>query len=319
LDLVAKQKAQQALASYQSAKNQLASAQSTQYSLQSKLFATNQKFINGAVAQGLANTDPNYIQQDADWLASEATYKDQAAVISQAQTSVSQAWLNYQQTSDTVYAPISGKITGLSLQPGSVITSSENSTKLANVITSAVPTVKANITEIDVGKLKVGQKATVTFDALPDQTFVGSVTSIDTVGQVSSGVTSYPITVSLSDANPNILPNMAATANIQLESKNDVVFVPNAAVLRQGQSPMVRVMKSGKPQVVTVETGMTTDTQTEIISGLLEGEVVITGTTTPSTRTSTTGTSPFSALGGNRGFAAGGAARSGNVIRVSGP
>jgi macrolide-specific efflux system membrane fusion protein len=316
LDLVAKQKAQQALSSYQSAKNQLAAAEANLYSLQSKLFAANQKFMNGAVVQGLANTDPNYIQQDADWLASEATYKAQQAVINQARTSVSQTWLSYQQSSDTIYAPITGTITGLSLQPGQVIAQSQGSstttattsnsqgTKVANIITVAFPTIKVNLTEIDIPKIKSEQKATITLDALPDKTFVGKVISIDTVGQISSGVTTYPITIQLEDENPNILSNMAATANIIIDTRADVLVVANSAIQRQGDQTSVRVMKNGKVDTVSVEVGLSSDTQTEITSGLSEGDTVVTSSTAPRSTPSSTGTSPFSrSFGGGGGGA----------------
>jgi len=309
LDLLSQQKAQQALANYQNAKNQVAAAQANLYTLQSKLFFNNQKFMNGAVVQGLAKEDPNYIQQDADWLAAESTYKTQQAVINQAQLSANEAWLSYQQTSDTIFAPISGKITGLSIQLGSVITAqvststTNSSTKLANITTDAVPTVKINLTEIDVPKIKIGDKATVTLDALPDKSFVGKVISVDTVGQVSSGVTTYPVLVQLNESVADILPNMAATANIILDTKTDVISVPLAAVQNQTTSPTVRVMKNGKVESVTVSLGLATDTDVEIINGIQEGETIVTGVSSTEKAPVTQTTSVFSSFGNNRGGA----------------
>jgi macrolide-specific efflux system membrane fusion protein len=323
LDLSGKQKAQQALASYQSAKNQLAGAQADLYSLQSKLFQANQKFMNGAVANGLAKENPDFIEQDADWLASEATYKNQQAVISQAQLSVSQSWLSYQETSDTIYAPISGTITGLGLQTGVVIANSGSSsgtstaTKVANIITDGKPTVKINLTEIDIPKIKVGDKATVIFDALSDKTYVGKVVSIDTVGAVSSGVTTYPVIVQLNDANTGILPNMAATASIITDTVSDTLLVPSSAVQKSTDQTTVRIMKNGKIENMTVQTGLASDTQVAITSGLKEGDVVVTAIIQPTAGRSATGTSAFSALGGNtrgvNGGFAGGAARTGGT------
>jgi RND family efflux transporter MFP subunit len=320
-DLEAKQKAQQALASYQNAKNTLAAAQANTYSLQSKLFAANQKFINGAVAGGLATSDPNYIQQDADWLASEATYKNQQAVLAQAQTSVNQAWLSYQQSSDTIYAPISGTVTGLSIQPGAVISATQSNssttttsqgTKVANIVTNGKPAVKVNLTEIDIPKIKIGNKVTVTFDSIADKTFVGQVISIDTVGVVTSGVTTYPVTVQLADQNSEILPNMAATASIITDTKSNVLSVPSSALQTANGQTQVRVMKNGKVEMVTVQTGMTAGTDIEITSGLSEGDTVVTSVIQPTTAKPATTTSPFSALGGGRtgaGGAGGGANR----------
>lgn len=315
LDLPGKQKAQQALASYQSAKNQLAQAQTQMYSLQSQEFAANQAFMNDKGANNNPSaadkSDPNYIQENATWLAAEANYKNQQAVIAQAQTSLSQAWLSYQQTSNTIYAPISGTITGLDLQEGSVIqgSSSSNSTsagvastKIANILTKAHPTIKLSLTEIDIPKIKVGDKATVTFDALSDKTFVGKVLSIDNVGSVSSNVTSYPVIIQLIDQTDDILPNMSATANIITDSKSDVIIVPSSAIQTVNGASTVQVMKNGTPQNVAVTVGLTSDSQAEILSGIHEGDEVVTATIQPSSTTrTTTGTSPFSTLGGRGG------------------
>lgn len=328
LDMLAKQRSQQSYASYLGAKNSLASAQANLYSAQSKEFSANQIFINGAVVRNLDPSDPTYIEQDADWLAAEAAYKNQQAAITQAQISLSQAYSSYQQNSDTIYAPISGKITGWSLQVGNVIsdaslnsTSTSNaSTKVANVTTDAKPILSVDLTEIDIPKIKTGDLATITIDSLGTQTYVGKVVSVDNVGGTSSNVTSYPVTIQLDDENPAIFANMAVNATIQVESKSDVLIVPNSAVTTANGTSTVQIMKNGQPQTVPVTTGLTSDSETEITSGLNEGDTIVTATIQPtgSKTTTSTGTSPFSALGGgaNRGF--GGAGGATTVVRRTG-
>jgi macrolide-specific efflux system membrane fusion protein len=315
LDEESKQKYAQASSSYQSAKNSVSSAQSSLYSLQSKLFSANRALINDAVARNLAADDPTYIMENADWLAAESAYKNQQSAISQAQSSLNSAWLSYRQSSPVIYAPISGTISGMWLQIGSVITGSTSSTdvggtKIASVSTSAAPTVALNLTEIDAPKIKTGQKATVTLDAFADKTFVGKVVSVDRVGSVSSGVTTYPTVIALDFGNPDIYPNMSASATIILDSKTDVLLVPSSAVSTQNGTSTVQVMKSGQPEPVIVETGLSSDTQTEITSGLQAGDVVVTGTSTTTSPTTSTQNSPFSIFGGGRvGGGAGGAVR----------
>ncbi len=317
LDMVGKQTAAQALSSYQSAKNNLDSAQANMYSLQSTMFSDWDTFMKIAQNGTYQNEDgtPNNINRSLpefhiandNWLAAEAKYKIQQNVVNQAQTALNSAWLSYQQASSTVYAPISGTVSGLSLQVGSVISSNntsttnntQSSTKIANVKTEAPPSITVNISEIDIPKVKIGNRASITLDAFPDKTFTGKVISIDTNGTTTSGVTTYP-TVILLDTDPTtILPNMAASANIITATKSDVLIVPSSAVTTQNGATVVQVMKNGVPQYTQVVTGISSDTQTEIVSGVKEGDTVVTGTVSTATA-ATTGTSVFSTFGGAR-------------------
>lgn len=325
LDLQGKQNAQQALSNYQSAKNNLDTAKANMYSLQSTMFSNWDTFMQ--IAQNgtyqYEDGSPNNINRSLpefhiandNWLAAEAKYKIQQNVVNQSQIALSAAWSSYQQTSPTIYAPISGVVSGLSLQIGSVIVantntsnSAQSATKIASVKTKALPTVSVNLTEIDVPKIKLGNKATVTFDAFSDKTYTGKVISIDTSGVVSSGVTTYPAVIKLDRESDSILPNMAASANIITATKTDVLLVPVTSVQKQTDGTyIVRIMKNGKPIQTTVETGLSSDTQTEILSGVSEGDVVVTSSTSSTKTQKATGTqSPFSSFGGGRGGFVGG-------------
>ncbi len=306
-DDVGKQKAAAALSAYQSAKNNLENAKTSLYSLQSKMFAANQKFINDAVERDLLNSDPTYIQQNADWLAAEQQYKTQSMVITQAQTAVNAAWLSYQRSSSKIVAPISGTVSGLSLQEGSVIGAAQSttqiSTKVANILTGATPTVTVNLSEIDVPKVKVGQKATLKFDSLPDKSFTGKVISVDTVGSTTSGVTTYPAVISLDSKTEDLLPNMAASATIITKTKDNVLLIPTTGVLTQNGTTMVRVLKNGEIANIQVETGLSSDTQVEIVSGISEGDEIVTGMLSQvNTRQNGSQQSVFSSFGAGRGM-----------------
>lgn len=328
LDLLGKQNAQTALSSYQSAKNNLDSAQANMYSLQSTMFSNWDTFMKIAQNGTYQNEDgsPNNINRSLpefhiandNWLASEAKYKIQQNVVNQSQIALSAAWSEYQQKSPIIYAPITGKVAGLSLQVGSVIIASTNTsnaaqsaTKIASIKTQAMPTVTINLTEIDIPKIKTGDRATVTFDALPDKTYTGTVVSIDTAGSTSSGVTTYPTVIVLDVESDTILSNMAASANIIIARKNNVLMVPIAAVQTNTDGSFyVRIMdKKGVVTQKTVETGLSSDTQTEIVSGVTEGESVVTSVVQSSSTTHSSGTaSVFSTFGGAR--------TSGNATRM---
>jgi HlyD family secretion protein len=329
LDIIGQQKVAQALASYQGAKNSLESARASLYSLQSDMFTQWKEHYDLATNSTYQNSDgvPNesnralaqfHISED-DWLASEAKYKNQQNVVTQAQTSLSASWFAYKQSSSIIYAPISGTVSGLSLQIGSVIASSQSDTqstsKIASIKTKALPTVTINLTEIDVPKIKIDDKATVIFDALPDKTYTGKVISIDKTGMVNSGVTTYPTMIKLDIESNDILPNMAASANIITATKDNVLLVPASSIQNQDDETYVRVMKNGELQEVAVEVGLSSDTQAEIISGLLEGDTVVTGIIQSATGGQSS-QSPFSSFGGNAFRMTGSGARTGNAVRI---
>ena len=326
LDMNGQQRASQALASYQSAKNQLSNAQASMYSLQSAMFskwkiytdiAENSTYQN---PDGSANTGNRSLTQfttvQDDWLAAEAQYANQKNVVAAAQTSVNSAWASYQQSSPTIYAPISGIISGLSLQVGSVLTSQTSSTgtstsqRIANIKTEATPVAVVNLSEVDVPRVKIGDKATFTMDAFPNQTFTGKIVSIDTTGNVSSGVTTYPAYINYDTAVEGIYPNMAVDASIITSVKDNVILVPNSAVQTSTNgTTTVRIMKNGSITSVDVTVGGSNDTDTEIDSGVNEGDTVVTGSTTTGSTSNSTTASPFSAFGGRGGAAGGGAFR----------
>ena len=226
LDTDSKQRSASAYSAYLSAKNSLDSAQTTLWTLDSAMWAANQKFINDAVARSLLDYDPTYIQQHDDWLAAEAKYKSQQAVITQAQRAVSNAWLAYQLVSPTVTAPMAGTITNITYTEGmSLGGTSDTGQRIAVIKAQGNPLATFNLSEIDVSKVKPGQKATIKLDSLTDKTFTGKVATVDRVGSVTSGVTNYPVVIKFDTEAPEVLPNMSATASIILEAKNEVLLL----------------------------------------------------------------------------------------------
>lgn len=315
LDQDSQAKQAQAWSSYLSAKNSLDAAQAKLNSLQASAFQANQKFINDAVARELTTDDPTYIEESATWKQAEADYKNQSNVINQSQASLSSAWLSYSQISPTITAPINGTVTGLTLTPGLAITStSQSSTNTSSNTKYGSVTMdqgglqaKVNVSEIDAPKITPGQRVTMTLDAFPDKTFSGKVLTIDSNGTISSGVTTYPTSLSFDSAVAHIYPNMAVSATIITDVKYNTLLVPNAAVQTQNDQTTVRILQNGNPVNVPVEVGASNDTQTEILSGLSEGQMVITNVISPTTRARTgQTTSPFG--GTNRGFGGGGGA-----------
>jgi len=244
--------------------------------------------------------------------ADESKYVDAGADISNAQTKVGSTLREYQENSSTIVAPASGIVSDLTLASGFVVSASSTtsntsgativSTQSIGKINDAAGQLMASVslTEVDITSVKANQKVTMTLDAYEDKTFTGKVLSVNTSGNVSSGVTSYPVTILLDPVNVEIYPNMAVNADIITDVKNDVIVVDSTAVTTTNGESSVQVKKDNKVTTVKVETGISNDSQTEIISGINEGDDVVTSVVnaTSTSQTSTNTTSPFSGLGG---------------------
>lgn len=179
-----------------------------------------------------------------------------------------------------------GASTGGAATGGATTTSASSSSSAPVVIAPTQPlALVLAINEVDLPSLEVGQRADIEFDALPDLTATGKVIEIADEGTVSSGVVTYDVTLSLDVADPALRSGMSSAATIVTAIAKDAVLVSNAAVKSNTDgSSYVLVMEDGAttPTQVTVETGLSSSTQTQIVSGLEVGQTVVTQTTSSS-------------------------------------
>jgi len=316
LDQDGQKKQTTAWASYLSAKNSLASANQNKLSLQNQLDSANmtlagsQDAVNKINDQSRTDLEKNNINStltisQRSLIIAEQKYATADSAIAVAKAQLSSAWFAYQQTSNTIVAPANGILSNFALTAGMSVanlasssSSTSDATQSVGIITNPKNQITASVslTEIDVIKVKAGQKVSITMDAFADKTFTGQVLAINTNGQSTSGVTSYPTIIVFDTSLPNMYPNMSVSANIIVDSKTDVLTVPSSSIKTTNGESVVSVMKDNQISEVTVETGISDTTQTEIISGLNEGDTVITSTSTTKT-TSTTTKSVFSGSG----------------------
>jgi len=321
LDRDAQQRQTQAWASYLSAQNQLNNAKTALYTLQSSMFTKWKTYTD--IAENSTNQNPDgspnatnrtltqFTTVQDDWLATEANYKNQQNVIAQTQASLTSAYYNYQLLASTVTAPAAGVISNITIAQGLPVTLSSSSSNNSNsTSTQAVGTITlpeggvqaiVDLSEVDAVKVVSGNKATMTLAAFPNKTFTGKVLILNTNGIVSSGVTTYPATIAFDTTEKNMYPNMAVDANIITNVKDDVILIPTASVQTTNGTSTVRILRNGHVSTVSVETGDSNDTQTEIVSGINVGDVVITSVINTTTNTQTRTTSPFSSFGGGGG------------------
>ncbi len=211
-----------------------------------------------------------------------------------------------------VTAPIAGTVTTLNIANGDTLGSSgsaASATSAASISTAAsspiviqnLATLKAviQVNEVDIASVAVGQKVSLTFDAVSGLTLTGKIEKVDTVGTSTQGVVSYSATIGFDSLDPKVRPEMSVNAVITTQVKQDVLSIASTAVKSQSDgTSYVQIMVNGVPQNRTVTTGVASDTATEIISGLSEGDTVVTQTITATTTNQSTGGIPG---GGGRG------------------
>jgi HlyD family secretion protein len=201
-----------------------------------------------------------------------------------------------------VRAPFGGIISKVSAMVGDTVGSG---TSLMTLISNE-QTVTLSLNEVDAAKVKVGDKATLTFDAIDGLTLTGHVAELDAAGTVSQGVVSYSLKIAFDAQDERVKAGMTANASIQTETRADALVVPSSAVKTQnGESYVLAfspelsdaggasgVATEQKPVQIAVTTGISDDTNVEILSGLTEGQQIVTrtvsGTATTATRTTTT-------------------------------
>lgn len=253
----------------------------------------------------LANTYDQIKGHDADETFEQKETRTKAEVSNDnAWNGLIQARLSYQQTSPLIIAPYTGTITNINIVEGMVITANTNSStgavssqRIAVIKNEATPIINVTLGETDVPKVKINQKATIIFDSIADKTFTGVVATVDRIGTVSSNVTSYGVNIKLDSGSDLILPNMAATAQIIVDTATDVLYVPNSSLVTLNGETKAKTLVNGKEVDVTVTVGISSDTDTVIKSGLTEGQTIIVGSTVPSTTTNTSIRSVFSTGG----------------------
>lgn len=218
----------------------------------------------------------------------------------------------------TVRSPIAGVLASVDIQKGN---QASPTTAAATVITKQ-KLAELSLNEVDIVKVKVGQKATLTFDAIEDLSISGSVVEIDTLGTTEQGVVSYKVKIGLDTQDERIKPGMSVSASIITDVKQDVLLVPSSAVKSDSSGSYVEVLVDGKPQAKTIIAGASNDTDTEVSGDINAGDQIITqtieptsSTQSPTQRTGGTGL-PGLGGGGNATFrAAGGAGAGGGFPR----
>ena len=181
----------------------------------------------------------------------------------------------------TITAPISGTIIEKDAKAGDAVKAGDT---LCIVYDLSYLEMSINVDELQISSISVGQKVQITADAVPDKTYVGTVTRVSMKGASNGGTTTYPVSIRIDDTD-GLRPGMNANAEIVVAEAKNALVVPNAAVVRGSyvlvtkDSPSAAnadtAMEAPEGFVyVPVKTGVSDDDYTQIVSGIQEGDTI---------------------------------------------
>lgn len=285
------QEKQDALSALLLAQSTLGTAQATMYSLQSAMFsawddyyqlATNSKYQNSDGSPKTTNRVlPEFSTAQTTWLATEAQYKNQQAVVNQASAALTGAKLKYDATQNaTVKAQTDGTISNLSVAVGNSVSAKSSTLTVTPVLAIVSLTTAESVVflgESDIPKIKEGQSATFTVSAAQDKIYKGVVRRVDSIATAKDGVMKYAVYIEILNPDYNLRPGMTADIDITTKKLENVLSAPNSAVKPYQGGRAVRLPgANGQIKYVPVKIGVRGESRTQILSGIKEGQTVIT-------------------------------------------
>jgi HlyD family secretion protein len=145
------------------------------------------------------------------------------------------------------------------------------------VVNPAVMRVRARVNQADMNELRVGEKVRVGLDAYPDLSFDGAIDQVSPIGQqstLSPKVRNFIVLVLVKGAHPNLMPDLTASLDVELERVPGALVVPRDAIVFEGEHAFVRVQRGGRLERQDVSVGAMNTHEAVVTSGLQDGVTV---------------------------------------------
>lgn len=231
--------------------------------------------------------DNGVVAAQKDFAAAEQSYKTSDVILAAAYAQVQLAKHAYDQTQSVVVtAQAAGTVTDLQSQIGDQVTApakSANDSDAMPLQTPAEPVLiisnmtspylLADISEDYAMRVSRGQQVSIVFDGLKSESFTGRVESIATVGKTNQGIVTYTARITADTLPQTIKPNMTALVTIETLRKDNVLNVPNSAIVHKDDQTYVQLVSD--KSLIPVEIGIKGLAKTEIFSGLEEGSLIV--------------------------------------------
>jgi len=178
-----------------------------------------------------------------------------------------------------VLAPFDGTVVSVGVKKNDVLSAIDYASKTAvQLVDTSQIKFQGQVDEIDILKIKTGQKATISVDAVPNKTFTGTVSFISPFGTPdTNNVVKFPVTIMLDPTDVALKGGLTATADIAISSVENALLVPLSAVTTTSAGSFVTVVDetTGKQEKREVTLGNKNLQFAEVLSGLKEGDKVI--------------------------------------------
>lgn len=169
-------------------------------------------------------------------------------------------------------SPMAGTLTQFDLSPGDMAVAHS---ALGRVDDLAVFQVHAEVDEIDVPHVQIGQRVRVRLDAFPSHELTGTIAYLPPTLDESRGGATYEALIDLDHGGLPLRPGMGANLTIILDSEEGALLVPRRAVRQIGRHEVVRVLDGRREEQVIVRTGLSNSVDVQILSGLSQGQTVL--------------------------------------------
>jgi RND family efflux transporter MFP subunit len=180
------------------------------------------------------------------------------------------------QIEDTILkSPVTGQIIEVNKKEGEIVKAALQDV-VASVLSDIPFEIEADIYEEDVAKIKVGNEVDISLIAFTEETLIGKVLSINPSEKVVEGVVYYEVSIGFADPPSGVKPGMTADLIIRTDSRENVLVVPEDAILEKNGKATVQFLEQGQVKEKEIEVGLFgTNDMVEVISGLREGEEII--------------------------------------------
>lgn len=264
--------------------SELSSAKSNMESAKSKMEyqKSNYNRYKELYSKGLVSAD-DYENAKLSYKQASEEYAIQKESVSKAQTNLGYA---------IITSPIDGIVLSKEVEEGQTVAAAMETPTLFIIAQDLTDMqVIADVDEADIGGVKEGQRVTFTVDAFPDDLFEGKVTQVRQEATEESNVVTYEVVISAPNNDLKLKPGLTANVTIFTNERDGVLavpskalrFAPNENLLAEGESitdcegkDKVWMREGSNFKAVPVKIGVTNGTYTEIISGLKEGDAVLT-------------------------------------------
>jgi len=190
-----------------------------------------------------------------------------------AELSLESAGLNLEKAK--IVAPFDSMVADISITEGQEISATALATPAISLVGTSDIEMRGSIDEIDISAVELTQEANILLDALPDEEIKGKVAFISPIGTSIVGVVSYETRITLENIDERLRDGMTATAEVIIEHRDDVLFIPNRTLRGTWETPKVLLLIDGQQEEREITLGLTDGINVEVLSGLKGGEAVV--------------------------------------------